>query len=307
MDGGGRKAMNHRNRKIQFAIVLAVCISVIAQAVDLTVPPKGYSGIIDPNQTIIRRNDVYPLSDQDNNGKWRLLAADSDEFSGNMLDTNRWYPNNPKWKGRAPTFFHGANVSLKDGQLIIKINQHGDVTLPEGFTHTTGFIKSRKQYLYGYFEAELKCIDAPWVSCFWMCHVGGDWWTEIDICENCPGVAKNGHDLNSNVHVFKSPKEHGDVKEHFAVGKKYYLPFDLQADTHVWGLEWTPETIRFYFDGILFREQANTHWHQPLEVNINCESNKWFGALPDDSKLDEAFRVNYFRVWNKRQKDAPPH
>ena len=144
-------------------------------------------------------------------------------------------------------------------------------------------------------------MDAPWVSGFWMTNVSKDWWTEIDICENAPGVVYNRHDLNSNIHVFRAPEDKGDVKKHFSRTKKYYFPEELQKDYHVWGLEWTPEHIRFYIDGILFREAENTHWHQPLEINFNCESNKWFGALPDDNRLDGEFHVKYFRVWQKKK------
>jgi beta-glucanase (GH16 family) len=81
------------------------------------------------------------------------------------------------------------------------LNKHGDEQLPEGFTHTTGFIVSKQKVLYGYFEAEMKLLDASWVSGFWLSNAEKDWWTEIDICENCPGVEANRHDLNSNVHV----------------------------------------------------------------------------------------------------------
>jgi len=143
-------------------------------------------------------------------------------------------------------------------------------------------------------------MNAPWVSGFWMTNVSRDWWTEIDICENAPGLEYNRHDLNSNLHVFKAPKDKGDVKKHFSRTKKYYVPIELQADYHVWGLEWTPEFIRFYIDGILFREAKNTHWHQPLEVNFNCESNKWFGALPDDNRLDGEYHIKYFRAWEAK-------
>lgn len=291
--------MSNNHGKLNFALFAVIALSGIVSADDLTVPPEGYAGVIDPSGALERHNDVYPLSDPNNSGGWRLLKDDSDEFDGETLDTDRWHPNNPKWKGRAPTYFDNSNVSFADGRLIIKVNQHGDLELPEGFTHTTGFLKSKKRFLYGYFEAELQCMDAPWVSCFWMCHVGRDWWTEIDICENCPGVAKNRHDLNSNLHVFRSPEEHGHVTEHFARPKKYYLPFELQKEFHVWGLEWNAEVIRFYFDGVLFRETENTHWHQPLEVNINCESNKWFGAMPDNTRLNREMRVNYCRIWTK--------
>jgi len=268
---------------------------------DLTIPQKKYTDSLSISNKVIRTNHDYPLSDQQNTKKWKLLKQHSDEFDWKTLNTKKWYPNNPKWKGRPPTFFHGSNVSLEDGELVIRVNKHGNEKLPKEFTHTSGFIKSKNKFLYGYFEASCKLMNAPWVSGFWMTNVGKEWWTEIDICENAPGLEYNRNDLNSNIHVFRAPKNKGDVKKHFARNKKYYFPEELQKDYHVWGLEWTKEYIRFYIDGMLFREAKNTHWHQPLEVNFNCESNKWFGALPDDERLDGEYRVQYFRAWKSKK------
>ncbi|WP_405295681.1 family 16 glycosylhydrolase [Algibacter sp. Ld11] len=285
-------------RSIKPFYILAFLLAVVKTgAQNLTIPPKNYVDSIQLENRIQRLNSSYPLSDQKNNEHWKLLKKYSDEFDNKKLNEDKWYPNNPKWKGRPPTYFHGSNVNLENGELVIRVNKHGEENLPEDFTHSTGFIKSKNKFLYGYFEAEAKLMDAPWVSGFWMTNVDKDWWTEIDICENAPGVDYNRHDLNSNIHVFKSPQDQGDVKKHFSRTKKYYFPHELQKDYHVWGLEWTKEYIRFYIDGILFREAKNTHWHQPLEINFNCESNKWFGALPDNNKLDGAYHVKYFRVW----------
>ncbi|MDO6761250.1 family 16 glycosylhydrolase [Tamlana sp. 2_MG-2023] len=277
-------------------------IAPLVSAQNLTIPPKNYVDSIQLENSVSRINSRYPLSDQGNKKHWKLLKKYSDEFNSKTLNEDKWYPNNPKWKGRAPTYFHASNVSLENDELVIRINKHGSEKLPEDYTHSTGFIKSKQKFLYGYFEAEAKLMDAPWVSGFWMTNVDKDWWTEIDICENAPGVTYNRHDLNSNIHVFRSPKDQGDIKKHFSRTKKYFFPEELQNDYHVWGLEWTKDIIRFYIDGILFREAKNTHWHQPLEINFNCESNKWFGALPDNNKLDGAYHVKYFRVWEEKNK-----
>ena len=284
---------------INLVALLFVFVNVTAQ--DLTIPPKNYADSVKIENRILRKNKDFPLSDQSNTSKWKLLHQFSDEFEGDKLNETKWFPNNPKWKGRPPTYFHPSNVSLEKGELVIRVNKHGNEVLPQDFTHSTGFIKSKQKFLYGYFEAEVKLMDAPWVSGFWMTNVDKDWWTEIDICENAPGVEYNRHDLNSNIHVFKAPKEQGDVKKHFSRTAKYYFPEELQKEYHVWGLEWTPEFIRFYIDGILFREAENTHWHQPLEINFNCESNKWFGALPDDTRLNGEYHVKYFRTWKLAQ------
>ncbi|MFY0628352.1 MAG: family 16 glycosylhydrolase [Reichenbachiella sp.] len=287
--------------KTTLILLSAFFITNKTLAQDLTIPKKNYSDSVDFSKAPKRINDKNPLYDQKNLNNWVLRSDLSDEFERKDLNEEKWYPNNPGWKGRKPTRFHGSNVSIRKGELVIEVNQHGNEKLPEGYTHSTGFIKSKNKVLYGYFEAELKLMDAPWVSGFWMTNVGKDWWTEIDICENAPGLSYNRNDLNSNIHVFKAPEDKGDVKEHFSRNKKYYVPFELQKDYHVWGLEWNKDVIRFYLDGVLFREAENTHWHQPLEININCESNKWFGALPDDNRLDETFQIKYFRAWQLKE------
>ena len=245
--------------KIHYVLVLCCFVSKVFSQ-DLTIPPKNYADSIQLQNSVERISAKYPLSDQNNQKKWKLLKGYSDEFENKKLNEHKWYPNNPKWKGRPPTYFHGSNVNLENGELVIRVNKHGTQKLPQDFTHSTGFIKSKNKFLYGYFEAEAKLMDAPWVSGFWMTNVDKDWWTEIDICENAPGVAYNRHDLNSNIHVFKSPKDQGDIKKHFSRTEKYYFPVELQKDYHVWGLEWTKDYIRFYIDGILFREAKGLHY-----------------------------------------------
>ena len=91
------------------------------------------------------------------------------------------------------------------------------------------------------------------------------------------------------------------MKKHFSDPKKYYHPDEIQKGYHVWGLEWNKDVIRFFIDGFMFREVENTHWHQPLTINVNNESNKWFKALPDDSRTDQEYRVKYVRVWQQSQ------
>lgn len=271
-----------------------------ADAGPATLPAYKWGQLVDTSAAPKRVTADSPLSDQANAGGWVLREEMSDEFDGPSLDTSKWKLGARAWKGRPPTFFHPANVSVDGGELILRINRHpAGEALPEGYTHTSGFIHSRERVLYGYVEAELRLMDAPWVSGFWMTYGTKEWSTEIDICENCPGTEGRSHDLNSNLHVFRSPPEEGGVTEHQSSSQRYKVPFDLRDDYHTWGLEWDEEHIRFYIDGVLFRESANEHWRQPLVINLNNETNKWFGALPDDERTEEDYRVRYVRVWKK--------
>ena len=69
----------------------------------------------------------------------------------------------------------------------------------------------------------------------------------------------------------------------------------------MWGLEWDKDYIRFYLDGVLMRESENTHWHQPLRINLNNESNKWFKQVAIEEGIDELYLVDYVRIWEKKK------
>ncbi|MFI3289731.1 MAG: family 16 glycosylhydrolase [Rikenellaceae bacterium] len=268
----------------------------------LTVPKKSYEAYLNFDDAPKHKSNKYPLSDQDNRGGWKLQKKLSEEFSGKQLDQDKWYPNNPNWIGREPTCFHESNFSVRDGYGVFKINQHGDEALPEGYTHSAGFIVSKSMFLYGYYEARLKPNKSPWITGYWMSNpYDKEWRTEIDMCENAPGIAGNENDLNSNFHVFFAPEDKGNVKKHFSIGKKYHIPFNLSDDFHVWGMDWSEEYIRLYLDGVLYREIENEYWHQELRINVNNESNKWFKALPDgDLGVDEEYLIDYIRVWKRK-------
>ncbi len=287
------------------AILSLVALSAIAEQAkpkteNLTIPKKKYAKMLDFSDAPEHKTRKYPLSDQKNEGKWVLQKQYCEEFEGSKLNTTMWHPNNPGWKGRKPTQFHPSNVTLADGFAQFRVNQHGSDKLLDGYTHSAGFIVSKTYFLYGYYEARLKPNKSPWVAGYWMTNSTKEWRTEIDICENCPGTKGRERDLGSNLHVFYAPKDKGDIKEHFSTGEKYKLPFDLSDDFHVWGMDWSEESVKLYLDGVLYREVKNDYWHQELRVNFNNESNKWFGALPDDNFLDGVMLVDYFRVWKRK-------
>ena len=68
-----------------------------------------------PEITPVKRvTDKYPLSDQGNKGGWVPYKVMTDEFEGEVLDESRWWPVNPKWKGRQPAAFAASNVTVSD-------------------------------------------------------------------------------------------------------------------------------------------------------------------------------------------------
>lgn len=229
-------------------------------------------------------------------GQWQLLPAFSDEFEGSALDTTKWYPNNPQWKGRQPGYFTPDNVQVSDGRLQITMKYEPDFpNYPTGYdTYTTGAVKSKQTVKYGYFEARCKAMDSRGSSAFWFYNTEPTWWTEIDVFEI--GGAAPGHEqaVHMNVHVFRTPTA---GENHWSRPATWTAPFRLADDFHVYGLEWNTEEIKYYIDGVLRHSQANTDWHQPLYLNFDSETiPSWFG-LPAAATLPSTFEIDYIRAY----------
>lgn len=119
------------------------------------------------------------------------------------------------------------------------------------------------------------------------------WLTEIDVFE-IGGKAKGlERKCNMTLHVFRTP----DEKRHWSVGGAWTAPWPLAADYHVYGLDWTPDEIRWLVDGVLVHTVENTHWRQPLRMIFDSETMPdWFG-MPHDADLPSTFDVEYVRAW----------
>jgi hypothetical protein len=97
------------------------------------------------------------------------------------------------------------------------------------------------------------------------------------------------------LNAFKTPNE----KKHWSVGGVWVAPWRLADDYHVYGLEWTPEEIKYYVDGVVVRTVENTHWHQPLFMIFDSETMpNWFG-MPKDEDLPSTYSVEYVRAWKQ--------
>ena len=243
--------------------------------------------------------DAYPLSDQENKGGWAKVEALSDEFDGDNLDLKKWTQGLGWWKGRQPALFSDKNVTVSDGKLHLTMRKE---KVPEEFEkqgykdYTSACLYSKIRAHYGYYEVKAKPMDSAGSSSFWFqVEDTPGWLTEIDVFE-IGGKAKGyEHKYNMNLHVFKTPQE----KKHWSFGGVWVAPWRLADDYHVYGLEWSPDEVRYYVDGVLVRSVENTHWHQPLFMIFDSETMPdWFG-MPKDEDLPSTYSVEYVRAWKR--------
>ena len=160
--------------------------------------------------------------------------------------------------------------------------------------YTSAAVHTKAKTVYGYFEAKAKPMNSAGSSAFWFKREGvPDWVTEIDVFEiggNAPGFENT---VNMSVHVFRTPRSN----KHWKITGKWVAPWRLANNFHVYGLEWTKQEIKYYFDGVLIQKIKNTTWHQPLSLVFDTETMpNWFG-MPKDEHLPSDFRIEYVRAW----------
>ena len=256
-----------------------------------------------PNRT----HDDLPLSDQANTGKWTLDPKFTDEFKEKNLDMTHWhlFCVNPakEWPGRKPSLFLPQNVSLKDGALNIKLDKGTPDELKghAGYDYTSGYMTTIGRTGYGYYEIEAKPAFSEFDNAFWLADTGDpDNGLEIDIFEMGPHTKEYHATDFMTAHVWG---EHGD-KRHWGYLVAYKTPWEIGADFHIYGLEWTKDYLIWYIDGSPVRKLKNTNWHLPQKLIFDCEPMlDWFGPI-DDKDFPTAFVVKYLRVW--RQADYVP-
>ena len=149
---------------------------------------------------------------------------------------------------------------------------------------------------YGYFELRARVPhDGGLHSAWWMIgtEARADETAEIDVFEICGPDVKAG---KSRVRVSVHPWTDGGCKEQ---SLDYYPACDVSQDFHVYGFEWQPGGMKFYFDGQLVKETSQSPDYKMttfLGIYEN-DSPLWSGTPDYNSEYPKRFEIDYFRVY----------
>lgn len=235
----------------------------------------------------------------------------SDEFNGTEVDTTKWTINNST-KTRKPRpkikvekwFWRPENVEVRDGNLVLKVKKENSTTMH------CGSIYSRDKYMtqYGYFEARIQIADVNkgTHTAFWL--QGPDMGTvtgnghngaEIDIFES----AWTGDHTSSVIHI------DGYGQGANSSTKQYSTP-GIHKGFHTWGMLWTKDYIKIYYDGEFKVQYTGQVWIPRCEEYLWLSDGASFGVQGDRFFVDqplgwltEAY-VDYVRVW-KLTREVP--
>jgi len=214
-----------------------------------------------------------------------------DNFDGTEVDANKWqYRTDSKhWSTQLP-----ENVEVKDGYLYLNVRKQ----TANGMDYTGSGVITKQRFKFGYYESRFKVPAGDgWHSSFWLMGYDGSGGTsttkanqEIDICEN---DSKNFLMYGTNVHNWLG--SHTSVS-----GVKVTTP-DLRANFHTWGCDFSPNFVKFYFEGNLVRT---------VDVSKQAlnDNNIWLTTIGsylgnttaiDDSKLPSAAIFDYVRYYKQ--------
>jgi beta-glucanase (GH16 family) len=189
--------------------------------------------------------------------RWEPIPELSDDFNGAQLDSSKWAPSHPYWKGREPSRFNEANVSTHHGRLELRstaaVKALSDVKdLQKDIWVNSACVSSKAPIAsYGYYEARMKASQLSMSSSFWF----QGKYSEIDVVEQF-GKPVN-RSWRSRYMMMDSHYFTGNPKTDHNAQARTEMSSGAGEQYHVYGVWWKDKDSLVYFlDG---REVARTH------------------------------------------------
>ena len=245
---------------------------------------------------------------------WSLVW--SDEFNGpngSGVDTIKWVPEmgGSGWGNNELEYYTNRlqNAALENGSLAIKaLNETytGQDNVARSYTSARLKTQTRFSLSYGRIEARLKVPygQGMWTA-FWMLgtnidQVGWPACGEMDIMEN---IGREPSIVHGTLH---GPGYSGGN----GLEASYSLPIGkhFADDFHTFAIEWEPNVVRFYVDGLLYKARtpadlpAGAKWvfDHPFFILLNVAVGGSWPGNPDASTIfPQTMLVDYVRVYQR--------
>jgi beta-glucanase (GH16 family) len=223
----------------------------------------------------------------------------SDEFNGTSVNTANWVFETGAggWGNAEQQYYRSQNATVSNGNLVITAKRESF----GGAAYTSARMKTqgKKTFTYGKMEARIKLPlgQGLWPA-FWMLgsNIGSVGWPkcgEIDVMEH----------INATNTVYGTI--HWDNNGHAQYGGNTNT---TPASYHVYSIEWTPSSIKWFVDGVQYHEanilnsiNGTDEFHRPFFFLLNMAvGGNWPGQTIDNSKLPASMYVDYVRVYQLR-------
>ena len=235
--------------------------------------------------------------------KWELVPELTDEFKGNELDSTKWQPFLPYWKGRAPSQFAPTNVRVRQGNLELQSTSIVDSIesvknpLTDIWVHASCVSSLQPIAGYGYFEARVKASRLSMTSSFWL----QGKYSEVDIAEQMGSQERRP---DGELYMFMCTHYFAESwKNDKFTPKKWKMPAAAADVFHVYGAWWKDKnTVWFYHDGEKVAEvKTGGEFLEPMYLIFDTEVFTADIGIPTVESLKNSNQntmlVNWVHVW----------
>ncbi|WP_339263228.1 glycoside hydrolase family 16 protein [Solibacillus sp. FSL W7-1472] len=226
-----------------------------------------------------------------NHDDWVLIWQD--EFEDNCININNWNIEDfAAEKNNELQYYTSNNVKVEDGvlKLISKNERYKGKKYTSGAVHTKG----KFDLLYGKAEMRAKLPTGQGIfPAFWLItDKENTWLPEIDIMEML------GHQPNEIWMVSHWLGENGKLKSDFSS----YTGEDFSKEFHTFSIEWAPDTISWFIDGI---ERFKSTMYIPnvnmyLYLNTAVGGN-WPGSPDHTTGFPAIYEIDYVKVFKRNK------
>ncbi len=242
---------------------------------------------------------------------WSLVW--SDEFNSTTLNASNWSFDigGSGWGNNELQTYtsRNENAYLEGGSLVIralKESYSGPDNKTRNYTSARLLSKRKFAQAYGRFEARIKIPRGQGIwPAFWL--LGGNIETagwpkcgEIDVMEN---IGKEPSTVHGTLHGPGYSGARGITEAYrLPLGQKFSDAF------HSFAVEWEPNVIKFYVDGLLYKTRtpadlpAGTAWvfDHPFFIILNVAVGGVFPGSPDATTVfPQLMQVDYVRVYQR--------
>jgi beta-glucanase (GH16 family) len=219
---------------------------------------------------------------------WQMVF--DDDFNGSALDERKWTTAFPWGRDRSNVgelqFYAPDAFTLDRGnlQIIAKPTPNGS------HAYNSGLISSHTSFAPEFGRFEIRCKlprgKGLWPA-FWLLPLDTSWPPEIDVFEAL------GQETET-VHLTAHWLEGG---EHRQKGTEYTGP-DFSRDYHTFAVEWTPESLVWFVDGVKRHQVSGQSPRGPMYVLANLAvGGDWPGAPDASTQFPAAFDIDYIRAY----------
>ncbi len=244
----------------------------------------------------------------------------SDEFDGSalgesweaMIGNGSAYGLPGGWGNNELQYYtnSSSNIAVSDGTLKITARRENF----GGSTYTSARLRTmgKVDFKWGRIEARMKLPSTSGVwPALWMLPTNspyGGWASsgEIDLMES----------VNTATRIYGTIHHGGGWPNNAHTGNSIVTGLNYSHDFHDYTVEWDPNQIRWYLDGVLFGTINHTQWSStaapnnprapfdsPFHLLVNVAVGGDFPGNPNGSaQYPQTLEVDYIRVYRREQR-----